>query len=74
MGVPERKGIIGFVRDSQIIQVTRTAMGLSPRPLPIAPDKPTISGGLQGSFNDVLETGDSANHRSYIDGDFYPDP
>jgi len=59
-------------------------MRLSPRPPPVATAKRIglwrdarefgHGNGIEATLNYVSETGGSANHHTYIDGDFYSNP
>ena len=75
-----RMSLVAVVCDSPTIQTTLTAMGLSPRPPPIAPAKRTrLWGGGQtleawdSTGFDVSESHTASNSHALIDGDFYPD-
>jgi hypothetical protein len=75
-----RMRLVAVVCDSPTIQTMLTAMGLSPRPPPIAPAKRTRLWGEGRTFEawdrngfDVSESDNTSNGHSLIDGDFYPD-
>ncbi len=72
--------LVAVVCDSPTIQTTLTAMGLSPRPPPIAPAKRTRLWGEGQTLEawdrngfDVSESDNASNRNALLDGDFYPD-
>jgi hypothetical protein len=71
---------VAVICDSPTIQTTLTAMGISPRPPPIAPPKRTRLWGEGKTLEawdrngfDVSESDNASNRHPLIDGDFYPD-